>query len=88
MKAERLDQVSLRIEATFTEMHECMDGGEIERLDDLNKVVATLETERETLRAIPTWPWQPETLRSLVSALLLPLLLWTIQYVLNVVLGS
>jgi hypothetical protein len=40
------------------------------------------------LNAISTWPWQPETLRFLVTALLLPLLLWILQYVLQLVLGS
>jgi hypothetical protein len=87
-KAQRLDQLSLRLEAVFSEMHERIDSKEIEVLEDLTKVVSVLETERETLEAISTWPWQPETLRFLVTALLLPLLLWIIQYVLQLVLGS
>ncbi len=87
-KAQRLDQVSLRLEGVFSQMHERIDRGEIEGLEDLTKVVSVLETERDTLEAISTWPWQPETLRYLVTALLLPLLLWIIQYVVQLVVGS
>lgn len=87
-KAKRLDGVSLRLEAVFSGMHERIDSGEIEELEELNKVVSVLEIERDTLESISTWPWQPETLRFLVTALLLPLLLWVFQYVLQLVLGS
>jgi hypothetical protein len=87
-KAQRLDQVSLRLEGVFSQMHERIDRGEIEGLEDLTKVMSVLETERDTLEAISTWPWQPETLRYLVTALLLPLLLWIIQYVVQLVVGS
>ena len=57
-------------------------------MDDLLKVISILETEQDTLNRISTWPWQPETPRFLVTALLLPLLLWVIQYVLQLLLGS
>jgi len=86
-KANRLDEVSLRLEAAFAEMHERIDSREIDELEDLEKVVSVLEAERNALDAISTWPWQPETLRLLVTALLLPLLLWVVQYVLQLVLG-
>jgi hypothetical protein len=52
------------------------------------KVISVLETERDMLKRISTWPWQPETLQFLMTALLLPLLLWIIQYVLQQFLGS
>jgi hypothetical protein len=87
-KAQKLEQVSLRLEAGFTKIHEHIDSGETERLEALTKIISVLENEREMLEAIPTWPWQPETLRSLVTALFLPLLLWIIQYVLQHMLGS
>jgi hypothetical protein len=87
-KAQRLDQVSLRIEAVYAQAHERIDSGEIEELEDLTKVISVLEAERDTLKAISTWPWQPETLRYLITALLLPLLLWVLQYVLQSLVGQ
>jgi hypothetical protein len=87
-KAEKLDEVSLRYEATFAELHQRIDNRELEKVDELMKVISVLETERDTLKHISTWPWQPDTLRYLVTALLLPLLLWIIQYVLQQFLGA
>jgi hypothetical protein len=87
-KAQWLDQVSLRVEAVFAEIHRRIDADELEELEELTKVLSVLESQRDTLNDISTWPWQPETLRFLVTALLVPLFLWIIQYVLQLVLGS
>jgi len=87
-KGQKLDQVSQHLDAVFSEMHELIDRRESKELEELNKIVAILETERNTLEAISTWPWQPETLRLLVTALLLPLLLWGVQLILQQFMGS
>jgi hypothetical protein len=87
-KSQKLDQVSRRLDAVYSKMHEHIDSGEIEALEDLTKVVSALETERDMLQAISTWPWQPETLRFLATALLLPLLLWILQFILQRFLGA
>ncbi|MEE8357347.1 MAG: hypothetical protein V3R33_08580 [Anaerolineales bacterium] len=42
-----------------------------------------LEKEIDAIKAISTWPWQPETLRWLFTALVLPLLMWLAQYFLG-----
>jgi hypothetical protein len=39
--------------------------------------------EHRTLEAVSTWPWQPETLRGILVAVLLPLLVWLLQRVLS-----
>jgi hypothetical protein len=54
---------------------------------DLNMTIAGLEMEQNALNRIPTWPWEPETVRLLVTALLLPLGLWIVQVVLQVIMG-
>jgi hypothetical protein len=87
-KTQNLDRVSQRLEAVFSEMHECIDSRDVDELENLNKIVSILESERDTLEAISTWPWQPETLRVLVTALLLPLLLWIVQVILQQFMGS
>jgi hypothetical protein len=87
-KAQWLDQVSLRVEAVFSEIHQRIDAGELDELDELTKVVSVLENERDTLKGISTWPWQPDTFRFLGTALFLPLVLWIVQYVVQRLLGS
>ena len=48
-------------------------------IEMLHKVLQTVETEDRLLKQIPTWPWQPEALRSVVATLLLPIILRLIQ---------
>ena len=45
---------------------------------------STLSRPRRNLFA---WPWRPDTVRLLITALALPLGLWLIQYVLQLVIG-
>jgi hypothetical protein len=87
-KGRLLDECSLRLEAAITELHRRVDHEQLEGMDDLNKTIASLEIELNLLEAVPTWPWQPETVRLLITALALPLGLWLAQYVLQRLMGS
>jgi hypothetical protein len=52
-------------------------------MDALNHATEALVRERDVLDKIPTWPWQPDTIRWLGTALLLPIIVWTITRVLE-----
>ena len=86
-KGRLLDEISLRSETAMVELLRRMDEGKLEGMSDLSEAIASLETEQNALKRIPTWPWQPETVRSLITALGLPLGLWIAQYVLQRILG-
>ena len=70
-KQRLLRESSQRLEATIAELHGRVDAGELHSLAELHVTMVSLEIERSMLTRIPTWPWQPETLRGLISALLL-----------------
>jgi len=86
-KERLLDEANLRLEAAIVELHRQMDNGKLEGMTDLNMAMANLEMERNALKRISAWPWEPETVRWLVTALVLPLGLWIIQFVLQRILG-
>jgi hypothetical protein len=86
-KDRLLEEANQRLEATILKLHERVDGGELDNMEALNLTLSTLEMELSALKRIPTWPWQPETVRWLVTALVLPLGLWALQIVLQRVLG-
>jgi hypothetical protein len=86
-KGRLMDECSIRLEATIAELHQRVDGGALEAMDDLNKTITSLELELGLLDRIPTWPWRSETVRLLLTALALPLGLWLVQYVLQQVMG-
>ena len=76
-----LDEAYLRLQATITDLHQQLDDGNLERMEDLNFAISSLEVEINTLKRIRTWPWEPETLQILITALAFPLGLWIIQFI-------
>jgi hypothetical protein len=61
------------------ELHQRVASGQIRDMDNMNKALASLEIERAALMRIPTWPWEPGTVRGVIVALVLPILVWLIQ---------
>jgi hypothetical protein len=87
-KEHLLDACAERVKTAIAELHRHVDEADLSQADGLNKTIASLEIERNYLWRIPTWPWQPETLRTVLGALLLPLILWLAQAVLGPLLRS
>jgi hypothetical protein len=86
-KNASLAHVSSRFKATTIQLHDELDNGRLSQMDALNKALASLQIEQDVLRKIPTWPWDPAAVRALVAALLLPVAVWIIQYLLARLLG-
>jgi hypothetical protein len=86
-KSRMLDESADRLKVALAELHKRVDRGNFKEMDALNKAIASLDIERNLLSRVPTWPWQPETLRTVIVALLLPLILWTAQAILARLLG-
>jgi hypothetical protein len=86
-KTRAQSEAALRLEAMIVELHRRVDDMDLTKMGALNDAISSLEIERNALKKVPTWPWQPETVRLLITALALPLGLWLIQYVLQRVLA-
>ena len=87
-KERLLDEANQRFEATIAELHQRIDNEKLEGIFELGSAMGALETEKKALERIPTWPWEPEVVRLLITALALPLGLWALQFVLQRLLGS
>jgi hypothetical protein len=87
-KKQLLAKNAGKFEATVTELHRRVDKNTLRAMDDLNKTLSSLEIEQAALRRIPTWPWEPGTLRGVLAALVLPLVIWLIQFGLERWLGQ
>jgi hypothetical protein len=85
-KRRSMAESARRFEAAVIELHQRVDKKAMTKMDDLNKTLASLEIERAALQRIPTWPWDPGTPRGLAVTLVLPLLIWLAQYILQRVL--
>jgi hypothetical protein len=71
----------------MAELYRLIDRGDLGAADRLNGTLAALERGRTAIERIPTWPWRPETLRGMVGALVLPIMIFTVQRVLGRLLG-
>jgi len=63
------------------------DKGSFTDLDSNARVIAALAAQREAVTKISTWPWRPETLRSLLGTLALPIILYLASRLLGRVFG-
>jgi hypothetical protein len=81
-KDELLGANARMIEATSAELHRKV----LDESQDMTRVIgalASLEVERRLILSAATWPWSPQTPRAVAAGLLLPLLIWVIQRVLE-----
>lgn len=82
-KKKLLQKSSARFEATVARLHDGLDRKRLSGMDELNKALGSLELEQAALRRIPTWPWEPGTVRGVTVAVVLPIILWLIQTLLE-----
>ena len=71
----------------MAELYRLIDDGDLPAADRLNGTLAALERGRIAIERIPTWPWRPETLRGMIGALVLPVLIFLVQRLLGRLLG-
>jgi hypothetical protein len=82
-KDRLLDEINRRYKTSMSQIHTFIDEGKNNEAVALRNVLGTLEEEKKVVKSFSTWPWQPETLRWLFTAMVLPLLLWFAQYFLG-----
>jgi hypothetical protein len=82
-KERLLADAAARYEGLLARLHERVDRGDLTDADKLNTQMTSVVAEREALARISTWPWETATLTGFVTALVLPVLLWLLQRVLE-----
>jgi hypothetical protein len=83
LESEKLKLVAehnLRVESTIKLLHETLDNQKLENSSQFSDAMASLKAEREVLDAIPTWPWRTGTLTGFLSAIVLPIIIFLIQF--------
>ena len=83
LKEAALGEAATRVKSLAGLLHERIDARQLGGIDEVHKAINALEFETARLLKVPTWPWHPGTFRGLLAAVLLPLLLWVVQFVLQ-----
>ncbi len=76
-----------RVESTLARLHRSLDENELTEVVELNSAITGLSTERDILTKIPTWPWSPGMLTGFLSIVVLPIILFFVQFALGRWLG-
>ncbi len=87
-KERQLSENRERQRLIRAEMHRRIDAFEITDMEDLSKAIATLELEHTAIDRVSTWPWKPETARTVTVTLFFPMVVWLTQLILRRVLES
>jgi hypothetical protein len=86
-RSRLLGDADRRLELALSDLHQRVDGREYEKVDGIQKTLSALKTEHDVLEKISTWPWKTETLRSFISIIALPILLYLISRFLGRLVG-
>jgi hypothetical protein len=85
---ERLQGESAdRLQGLLQELHRRVEARDTKGAPEYKNLLDSALAERDLLAKLPTWPWQGETVRLVGTALVLPIVLFIIQQVLERLLG-
>ncbi|MDQ3705289.1 MAG: hypothetical protein M3437_08730 [Chloroflexota bacterium] len=77
------DENGEQLKNIVAELHQRTGAGEYSRAGELEAAMNSLIAERDVLTRLRTWPWETETARLVVTAAMLPMLLWLVQRLLE-----
>jgi hypothetical protein len=86
-KRKLLGELNQQIELTVKRLHHSLDKDELDDAAQIGNALMGLNSEREILMDISTWPWRTGTLTAFLSAVFLPIVLLLIQIVIQKWLG-
>lgn len=84
-KAEHEALIGRSIDRLVHDIETSADRSELATMDAPKTALEALVLARDQVRSVSAWPWRPETLRGVVSALFLPLLIWAATRILGTV---
>ena len=91
LEAEKIrltSELNLRVESTIKLLHAALDDNKLENSSHFSDALTSLGAEREVLNAIPTWPWRAGTLTGFLSAIVLPIVIFLVQFAVEKWLGG
>lgn len=76
------EENNARLNKAFWDLQNRMDTGKIDDIGQFRTGISALMEFRAELKKIPTWPWDGGTLRQFLTALFVPLTVWSLQQIL------
>jgi len=87
-KRRLMAELDQRVKGTLASLHRCLDDNALAEVAQLNSAIVGLTAERDILTKIPTWPWRAGMFTGFLSIIVLPIMLFILQFVLARWFGS
>jgi hypothetical protein len=87
-KEQRLAEANASLEKILGEVHARIGTGNLEAAAAMKDAVEAATSALAAVEKVSSWPWRPETVRTFVTALILPVALWFITVGLGRLLGA
>jgi hypothetical protein len=71
------------LKLSMTNLHQSIAERKLEEVELLVKAIEGVHRQQAILEQIPTWPWQPGTVRGVTTTVLVPIFLWVVLRVLE-----
>ena len=82
-KERTLHDIELHLGKVFSKLNQCLCEDDYGATERLSAAISSLEMQYTRVKAIPAWPWRPETARLVLTAVPLPLVLQGIQFLVD-----
>lgn len=86
-KESLLAEIGNDLKQMQARIHQAVSRKQFPEVDKMRGTLSVLREERELIQKIPTWPWQPETLRNLLTPFLIPVVVFLVTRYLGNFLG-
>lgn len=78
-KNDLIEENAAAVERTRLKLYAALDREDHPEVESFDRGLSSLFRLKEELHDIQTWPWRPGTLRTFMTAVVLPLLIWVAQ---------
>lgn len=82
-KSRLLGEVSGKLKDAFAQLESGFSDGHYDRVAGLESAISSFIKQKQYIEAIPTWPWRTGTFRVALTAVMLPVIVYIIQQVLE-----
>jgi hypothetical protein len=79
-KIKSLDDNATHYKIAVQELHRSVSVKALDQIEVWHEALDALDIERRLLVRLPTWPWPPGTFRNLLVTMVIPILVWLVQF--------
>jgi hypothetical protein len=82
-KKQEITQVSLQLKRAYEKVSADFESNRLHEMEMTQAAISNLNSHRQYLEDLSAWPWKQGTFRLTLTAFLLPLIVWTVQQILD-----